>query len=57
MEENARVVNDSVIELLDLARLDSPYTPSLLSQHRDRLVRKLLDSHRIDQETADYLLS
>ena len=57
MEENPQLVNDSVVEFLDLARLDSPYTPDLLSQHRARLVEKMLKSNRIDQATADYLLS
>lgn len=50
-------VDESVIELLDLAKVESPFAPSLVTDHRRRLVRKLLQENKIDQDTADYLLT
>ncbi|MFC1749083.1 hypothetical protein ACFL2V_09790 [Pseudomonadota bacterium] len=50
-------VDQSVIEFLDLARIESPFTPNLLTNHRRKLIQKLLKSNKIDQETADYLLT
>ena len=50
-------INNLVLELLDLTNLDSPYAPNLVNQHRRKLVHKLLENGRIDQETADYLMN
>jgi len=49
-------LDPQVMELLELSRLESPYAKSLLSQFRRRLISRLLQSNRIDQATADYLL-
>ncbi len=49
-------LDPQVLELLELSRLESPYASALLSQFRRRLISRLLQSNRIDQATADYLL-
>jgi len=49
-------VNNSVIELLELANINSPFTRDLLDDYRQRLVDRLVDGGKIDQEMADYLM-
>lgn len=52
-----RKVNKAVYELLELAKINSPFSDQLISAHRKRLVRRLLNSKKIDQQTATYLLN
>ena len=54
MEMSYRI-NPAVIELLELAKLDSPFSKHLVDLHRKRLVKKLLNDHKIDSEMASYL--
>ena len=53
---NESNVKDSVIELLELANINSPFTNDLLHDYRKRLVDRLMSGGKIDPETADYLL-
>ncbi len=46
------LVKDSVIELLELANLDSPFVPNLVRQHKRRVVSSLLADDKITQEEA-----
>lgn len=57
MSDDPSSGDDLVVELLELAGLDSQYAGSLVANHRRRLVDRLLRVGKIDQETADYLLS
>lgn len=57
MTRDNDAVAESVIEFLDLARIDSPLTPLLLSKQRSKIINKMLKNHKIDRETADYLLT
>ena len=49
-------VNQNVMELLELTKINSPYAGALVRQHRQKLVDKLIKQQQIDSETADYLL-
>jgi len=55
--QNTNKVSDSVIELLELSSINSPYTQNLVTDHRQRLVKRLLKTNKIDSDTADYLLN
>ena len=57
MSEPKDAVNDLVIELLELSNLESPFTTTLIRQHRRRLVESLLADQKIDQEMADSLIN
>jgi hypothetical protein len=50
-------VASSALELLELSKLDSPYTRQLLRNYRKKLINRLLTSNKIDQQTADILQS
>lgn len=49
------LLNSAVLELLELSKLDSPYSSKLIELHRKKLVSKLLQKKSIDEETANYL--
>jgi len=48
-------LDSAVLELLELSKLDSPFSRYLIDLHRRRLVNDLLNSGKIDAETAEYL--
>ena len=45
-------VDNSVLELLELANLNSPFTSQLVNKYCLRLTRKMLRSGKIDNNTA-----
>ena len=55
MTKDEASVDKSVLELLEISELDSPYTHQLLKNYRRRIVNRLLKANKIDQTTADYL--
>ena len=48
-------VDTSIVELLELANVDSPYTSQLVNKYCVRLTKKMLRSGKIDKETAQHL--
>lgn len=56
MDPTDNRLSKSAVELLELSRLDSPFTPELIAQHRRRLVQRMVDTNKIDTETAASLL-
>lgn len=48
-------LDSAVLELLELSKLDGPSGKKLIDMHRRRLVKKLVDSNKIDEDTANYL--
>jgi hypothetical protein len=57
MKSSSDHVTRSAVELLELSELNSPYTHQLIKIHRRRLVKRLLSTNKIDQQTADILLN
>lgn len=52
---NRSQVDESVLELLELANFDSPLTGQLLKTHCRSLTDRLVSAGKIDEETADSL--
>ncbi|EKD23164.1 MAG: hypothetical protein ACD_83C00022G0001 [uncultured bacterium] len=50
-------INPAVYELLELAKIRSPFTSHLVNKTRQKIVDRLLAMRKIDSETANYLLS
>lgn len=48
-------VDESVVELLELANVDSPYTSQLVNRYCVRLTKRMLKAGKIDEETAQHL--
>lgn len=49
-------VNPAVYELLEIAKISSPFSANLINLKRRKIVDRLLATKKIDPQTADYLL-
>jgi len=50
-------VNPAIYELLELAKIKSPFSEQLITEFRRRLVNRLVSNKKIDTQTASYLLN